>query len=48
MAGKKLTRKKARTILSDKEVRGKSLTEAHRGFFGLISGGGTPTRLRKK
>lgn len=44
--GKKLTQKKAKKILEDKKVRGKPLTKAQKGFFGLIAGGGTPTRTK--
>ena len=41
MAGK-LTAKKARQILHDKEVHGHPLTEKQRRFFGAISGGAKP------
>lgn len=45
MAHKKLvSRKKARQILRDDEVRGKPLTKKQKRFFGLIAGGGTPTQ----
>jgi len=44
----KLTRAKAKKILKDKEVRGKPLTPGQKGFFGLIAGGGTPTKVKKK
>ncbi len=39
---------KARKILSDGEIDGKPLTEKQKGFFGLIAGGGTPTKLNRK
>jgi hypothetical protein len=42
------TRSKARKILRDKTVRGKSLTKPQKGFFGVIAGGGTPRRRRKR
>ncbi len=49
MARKKtLTKRKARLILHEGEVRGHKLTEKQRGLFGLVAGGGKPTRLRKK
>lgn len=47
MAGK-LTQKKAKTILEHGEVGGRPLTKKQKALFGLIAGGGTPTRLRKK
>lgn len=37
---------KARKILEDGEIDGKPLTEKQRRFFGLIAGGGKPTRIR--
>ncbi len=46
MAGK-LTRKKAATILSDKEVRGRPLTKKQVALFNFIKAGGTPIRLKK-
>ncbi len=42
----KLTKKKAKTILTDKEVRGKSLTERQRKFFAAVAFGNKPIRLR--
>ena len=39
---------KARKILKDKEVRGKPLTKAQRGFFGLRAAGKTPERLKPR
>ncbi len=35
---------KAGKILKHGKVRGKKLTTKQKGFFGLIRGGGTPTR----
>ena len=46
MAGK-LTKRKARMILREGEVRGKKLTKAQLGFFGLIAGGNRK-KIRKK
>ncbi len=46
--GHKLTRAKAKLILEEGEVRGHKLTKKQKRFFGFISGGGKPTRLRKK
>ena len=42
-----LTKKKAKTILGEGIIRGKKLTKAQKGFFGLISQGIKPTRLKK-
>ncbi len=39
---------KARKILRDKEIRGRPLTPAQRRYFGLIAGGGVPTRVGKR
>ena len=47
MAGR-VTKKKAREILRDGKVRGKRLSSKQRGLFGLIAGGGKPTRLKRK
>lgn len=44
---KTLTKRKAKTILEHGEVRGKRLTKRQKALFGLIAGGGRPTRLRK-
>ena len=44
---KTLTRKKAKTILREGEVRGRKLTKAQRGFFGARAGG-APVRRKKK
>lgn len=40
-----LSRRKAKTILSEGEVRGKKLTKRQRGFLGVIASG---KKLRKK
>ena len=42
---KKMTEKKAKKILKDKEIRGRPLTPNQQGLFGLIAGGGAPTKL---
>ena len=44
---KLLTAHKAKKILKDKSVHGKSLTSRQKKFFGLVSSGRTPTRLKK-
>lgn len=36
---KKLTKKKAKIILTEGSVRGKKLTKKQKGFFGAIAGG---------
>lgn len=41
-----VTQAKAKKILKDKKVRGKELTKPQEGLFGLIAGGGTPTRTK--
>ena len=43
---KKLTKRKAREILHDKEVHGKKLTEKQRKFFGARASG-IPVRRKK-
>lgn len=45
--GGAVSRPKAKKMLKHGEVRGQALTERQKGLFGLIAGGGTPTRLRK-
>lgn len=45
---KTLTKKKAKTILREGEVRGKKLTKRQRGLFGLVASGKKPTRRKKK
>lgn len=35
---------KSKTILEEGEVKGKPLSKKQKGFFGMIAGGGTPTR----
>lgn len=37
---KQLTKKKARTILHDKSVKGHPLTDKQRRFFGAVASGG--------
>lgn len=44
----KLTSKKAKEILRHGEVKGHPLTKKQKGFFGLMSSGGKPTKLRKR
>lgn len=46
MAGT-LTRKKARTILSEGKIGGRPLTPEQRGFFGLLASG-KRKKIRKK
>lgn len=41
----KLTPRKARQILREGRARGRPLTKKQKRFFGLIAGGGRPTRL---
>ena len=43
---KKLTQRKARKILKEGVAQGKPLTSKQKSFFGLVAGGGTPTRIR--
>jgi len=43
-----VTPAKAKKILRDGEIRGKKLTAAQKRYFGLIAGGGKPTRTKKK
>lgn len=43
---KKLTKKKAREILHDKEVHGHPLTDQQRKFFGAIAGGAKPYKAQ--
>lgn len=42
-----VSRAKAKKILKHGAVRGHELTDKQQGLFGLIAGGGRPTRLRK-
>ena len=42
------TRRKARKILRHGQVGGRSLTRPQTGFFGVVAGGGRPTRLSPK
>ncbi len=48
MPQKKHRREKAKEIMRHGEVHGEPLTKKQRGLFGLIAGGGTPTRTKKK
>ena len=43
---KKLTKSKAKKILSDGKIRGKRLTKKQRGFFGARAGG-APVKKRR-
>ena len=43
----KVSARKAKEILGHGEVHGRPLTKRQRGFFGLIAGGGRPTRLKE-
>lgn len=45
---KKLTKKKAKIILKEGEIRGKPLTKKQRGFFGARAGGAPVKRKKKK
>ena len=45
---KRITKAKARKILKDGKVRGKKLTAKQKRFFGLVAGGGKPTRQKKR
>lgn len=44
---KALTPTKAKTILTDKSVKGHPLTDKQKKFFGFVAGGGKPTKSRK-
>ncbi len=44
---KKLTAKKAKTILKDKMVKGKPLSPAQKHFFGAVAGGQKPYKRKK-
>lgn len=46
--GKPVSQAKAKEIMHHGEVHGKPLTEKQKGLFGLIAGGGKPTRMKKK
>jgi hypothetical protein len=41
------TKAKAKKMLSHGEVKGKPLTSAQKGMFGIIAGGRTPTKVRR-
>ena len=38
---------KARKMLHDNSAQGHPLTNKQRGLFGLVAGGGTPTRTKR-
>lgn len=42
----RLTKKKAKQILREGTARGQVLTEKQKGLFGLIAGGGRPSRKK--
>jgi hypothetical protein len=44
---RKLTKTKAKKMLSDNQAHGKKLTKAQKGLFGLIAGGKRPTKKKK-
>lgn len=44
---KPVSQKKAKKIMRHGEIKGKDLTPKQEGLFGLIAGGGTPTRMKK-
>ena len=39
---------KAGEIMRHGEVRGHALTEKQKGLMGMLAGGGTPTRMKKR
>lgn len=43
-----MSMEKAKKILSDGTINGKPITEKQRGLFGVIAGGGKPTRMKGK
>lgn len=45
---KKLTKRKAKTILEEGRARGQPLTARQKRFMHFIAAGGRPIRLRKK
>lgn len=44
----KLSSEKAKEILRHGEVRGHALSAKQKGLFGLIAGGGRPTRMSER
>lgn len=42
------TQAKAKEIKRHGEIRGEPLTPRQEGFFGLIAGGGRPTRMKRQ
>ena len=45
---KGLSKFKAKKILTEGKIGGKKISPAQKRFFGLIAGGGEPTRLKRK
>ena len=43
---KKLTKQKARKMLKEGKAQGHKLTSKQKRLFGLVMGGGTPTRIK--
>lgn len=43
-----ITVEKAKEIQRHGDIRGEPLTPKQKGFFGLIAGGGRPTRLKRR
>jgi len=48
MARATVSKAKAKKILRDGTVNGRALTKKQRGLFGVIAGGGTPTKTKKR
>lgn len=44
---KKLTQSKAKEIMEHGEVHGEPLSKKQKGFFGLMAGGGHPTKMKR-
>ena len=42
------SREKAKTMLRDDSAQGHPLTDKQKGYFGMIAGGGTPSRTKGK
>ena len=45
--GHKLMAEKAKMMLHEGTVKGKKITKKQRGFFGLLTRGKKPTRMKK-
>ena len=43
-----VSQRKAKMIMREGEIGGRALTKKQRGLFGLLAGGGKPTRLKKR